>query len=68
MAAIFSITSATRKIVPSSKWRPITIVPIGRPSEKPALTDTAGCPVASKGAVLSRLPKQLAMTSVKQLN
>ena len=32
-ATSFSMTSATRNTVPSSKWRPIIIIPTGNSSE-----------------------------------
>jgi hypothetical protein len=44
--------SAARNTVPSSQWRPISIMPTGSPADMPAGTVTAGWPVTSNGQVL----------------
>src|SRR5882724_10497398 len=41
-----------RRTVPSSQWRPISIMPTGRPLDVPHGTVRAGWPVTSKGQVL----------------
>ena len=50
----------------SSKCLPTTIIPIGSPSLKPALTDNAGWPVTSKGLVFcTPVPEALMQSALK---
>lgn len=54
-AAVYPTTwnaSAARNTVPSSQWRPISIMPTGSPADMPAGTVAAGWPVTSNGQVL----------------
>jgi hypothetical protein len=44
--------SAARNTVPSSQWRPTSIMPTGSPADMPAGTEAAGWPVTSNGQVL----------------
>jgi hypothetical protein len=44
--------SAARNTVPSSQWRPTSIMPTGSPADMPAGTVAAGWPVTSNGQVL----------------
>ncbi len=44
--------SAARNTVPSSQWRPISMMPTGSPADMPAGTVVAGWPVTSNGQVL----------------
>ena len=47
-----------RRTVASSKWRPTSIIPIGRPSDMPHGTLSAGLPVTSNGDVLCEVAER----------
>src|SRR5258708_33832632 len=53
----------TRKTVDSSNFRPMIIIPIGRPTIIPHGMLIAGCPEASKGQVLLIISSARAMYS-----
>src|SRR5216683_1456057 len=59
----FSYACATRRHMPSAKWRPTIIMPTGKPSPRPAGTEVAGCPLTSKGAVLAIISRERASCS-----
>jgi MFS family permease len=55
-----SNASAARRMVASSAWRPISIMPTGSPSDMAQGTFMAGWPVTSNGAVFGIISRALA--------